>query len=690
MGMEHSSMLFHLILVLTLAVGVAVLLSRLRLPSVIGLLVTGVLAGPSGLSIFDSAAVVHDMAEVGVVLLLFSIGMETSLADLFRQGIVAIGAGTLQMVTTSALIAALGHFVLGAAWPAAIAIGFIVALSSTAVVTTLLMASAQMESPQGRQSMAILVFQDLCVLPITTLMGILAVGSLELGSIAGAMIQSAVLVTALVALICLVVPRLLNVIVSTRSSDLFVLGTLLVSLGTAWVGSCFGLSMPLGAFLAGLVVAGSPYSHHAMAQVMPLRTVFNSIFFISVGMLVDLRFVAHHLPELLALLAGVIFLKVACTTLALRAIGQRGSVSLRTAFCLAQIGEFSFVLIQMAEGSHLLGPDQVQRWTTVAVMSVMITPLLIAWAPKAGSWLGRILGESPEVTNVPEAASHEDGHVVIAGFGINGRNLARVLRSLGIPYEISDLNGLVVKHFHEAGEPIHFGDAANPEMLEMLGIRRASAMVLAISDPAAARRVTQLSRQLSPKLKIVVRTRLVQEVECLYGMGADLVITDEMEASLRMVSVVLSHFRVPTDVRQGLVDEIFRGHYGALFHGDLEAESSIKSLELTSAISRPVVLEPGSFAVGHSLASLDLRRLTGASCLSVRRQEEVHSNPSRDFVLEAGDELTVFGDRRAVEKGLRLLRSGKGYQVVNKVPVPVAPALPPREALPYAGMLMGE
>lgn len=643
--MAHSPLLYHLILVLTLAVCVTLLLSRLRVPSVVGLLATGILAGPTALGIFPDAKAVEELAEVGVVLLLFSIGLELSLKDLFSMGRVALGAGAFQVVGTAAAVAGAVHAT-GAALPLAIVIGCVVALSSTAVTARLLSESSQMEAPHGRHALAILVFQDLCVLPMTTLIAVLATGRLETAAIGLAVAKSLAVVSLLVVAIRLVVPRLLALVVAARSSDLFVLGTLLISLGTAWVGSLMGLSMPLGAFLAGLVVASSPYSHHVFAQVMPLRTVFNSIFFISVGMLVDLRFVASHAGELALLTLGAIALKAVVTAVGLRLAGQRWLSSIATGLCLAQVGEFSFVLMQMAQNANLLDAASVNRWTAVAVLTIFVTPLLVSGAGRIGRWLARRIEDG--ASGAPVTA---DGHVIIAGYGVNGRNLARVLRAVGVPYEVLELNGVAVAQCQQAGEPVHYGDATCPEALEHLSIRTAAKLVLAISDPAAARRAVKTARDLAPRLTIVVRTRYVTEVDRLYACGADQVVTDEMEASLRLVGIVLSHFKVPARVRQSLVEDIFNRHYVGL--GGDEVEPAL--VTFSAAASRVLVLEATAPAVGRSLAALDLRQQTGATCLSIQRGGELHANPSRDLVLEAGDRLVLFGDETAVRRAEHLL-----------------------------------
>jgi CPA2 family monovalent cation:H+ antiporter-2 len=558
--MHHSPILYHVILVLTLALGVTLLLSRFRVPAVVGLLATGILAGPTALAVFPEAQAVEDLAEIGVVLLLFSIGLELSLKELFSMGLVAFGAGTFQVLATGAVAGTLVHLGLGAPVPVAVVVGCVVALSSTAVTARLLQESAQMEAPHGRHALAILVFQDLCVLPMTTLVAVLAAGKVDAVSIGLALARSVVLVAALVLLIRQVVPRILTLVVASRSSDLFVLGTLVVSLGTAWVGSLMGLSMPLGAFLAGLVVASSPYSHHAFAQVMPLRTVFNSIFFISVGMLVDLRFVAAHAVELATLTALVIVVKTVCAAVGLRLVGQRWLPAIATGLCLAQVGEFSFVLVQMAQSAGLMGIESVNRWTAVAVLTICVTPVLVAGAGRIGRWLARRIEAGPAAG----AASSAEGHVILAGYGVNGRNLARVLKAVGIRYEALELNGIAVEACQEAGEPVHYGDATCPEALEHLGIRKAAKLVLSISDPAASRRAVKTARELAPDLMIVVRTRYVHEVERLYECGANQVVTDEMEASLRLVGLVLSHFNVPARVRQNLVEDIFNRHCAGL------------------------------------------------------------------------------------------------------------------------------
>lgn len=652
--MQHSRLLADLLLVLALAVAVVFVFSRWRQPTIVGLLVTGVLAGPYGLAIVSDPASVEDLAEVGVVLLLFSIGLEMSLSDLFRMGRVALVGGGLQVGLTAAACAAVAA-ALGAGPGAAVALGCVAALSSTAVVTKLLTDQGQLEAPHGRGAFAVLIFQDLCVLPMTAVFPLLAAGAVDAAQLSRTLGSAVALVAVLVVVVRQVVPRLLELIVKTRSSELFVLGTLLISLGTAWVGSLLGLSTALGAFLAGLVVAGSPYSHHAMAQVIPFRNAFNGLFFVSVGMLVNLPLVFAHAGQVLALLALVLLLKAACAAAAFALVGAGARTSVATALCLAQIGEFSLVLVKMAHGAQILDRPAVDRAMAVAVLSLLATPALVEIATAAGAAAARLFGErAPDTAPV----EHEAGHVIIVGFGVNGRNLARVLKLVGVPYEVLELNGATVQRLREDGEPIHYGDATSPATLEHLGIRRARELVLAISDPAGTRLAVKLARELAPLIKIVVRTRYAREIEDLYKSGADLVITDEMEASLRLVSVVLAHCDVPVAVRTQLVEEILADHYGPLVPPEMEPAPAVAP-RIPGVESRTVALPADATTAGRSLAALDVRARTGATCLSVARGAELFANLGPDFVLAAGDRVVVFGDPASVGRAEALLVSGE-------------------------------
>jgi len=653
--MVHSELLHQLILVLCLAVGVVVVFSRLRQPSIVGLLVTGVLAGPSGLGIIADSASVQDLAEVGVVFLLFSIGLEMSLGDLFAMRRVALGAGLLQVVGTTLAGCFLARLS-GLGPEASIVTGFVMALSSTAVVSRLLSDTGQIETPHGRDSMAILIFQDLCILPMTAILPVLAGGRLSVVTIGATLVKALVMVAVLVAVIRLVIPRLLRAIVRTRSAELFVLGTLLVCLGTAWAGASLGLSTALGAFLAGLAVASSPYSHHALVQVIPFRMAFNGIFFVTVGMLVDLRFIGGHLDTLAGLLLCVVVVKFVVATVSLAIAKESGRSSVATALCLSQIGEFSLVLVKMAQESAIFSVDQV-RWTVaVAVANILITPLLVRLAVPLGNLAGRVLGDRQ--FQFPEDLTHRQGHVLIAGYGVNGQNVARVLKAVGIPYIVVELNGVTVQQWQVQGEEIHYGDVTSPATLEHLGILHARELVLAISDPTAARLTVKLAREMAPMLKIVVRTRFVQEIEHLYELGADLVVTDEMEASLRLVSVVLSTCDVASVVRQRLVDEIFTAHYGGLIACDVTEATRADDMRLGGMESRPIEVHAEDYAIGRSLGTLDLRKRTGATCLSIRRGVRLLASPGPDLAFEEGDVAVVFGDSPAVQRAERLLTKG--------------------------------
>jgi len=659
--MPQIEFIRDLIVIFGVSVAVVLVFHRLRLPSIAGFLLAGALIGPSGLNLVDNTARVELLAEVGVALLLFSIGLDISLARLARIRAFALSGGGLQVVLTVAAAAGAVLALSGTSLRAAVFWGFLVALSSTAIVLRILMDRGELDAPHGRLALAILVFQDLVVVPMMLVLPLLG-GQLDGGAldVAATLGRSLLLIGAILLAARWLVPRALGLVTRARSRELFIIAILLICASIAWVAGTQGLSLALGAFIAGMVISESEYSHQALADIMPFRDSFISLFFVSIGMLFDLRSFMTAWPVLLLTTVGVLALKAGVAGGVTLALGYPLRVAALVGLSLSQVGEFSFVMAQAGQHYGLLSAYGYQLFLAISILTMIVTPLLIQWGPtvlmRAGSaaslsaWISR---EAPAESPPSLAAARRD-HVIIAGFGLNGRNLARVLKEAGIPYVVVDLYADTVRRGQEQGEPIYYGDITQREVLDRMGIGRARQLVLAVSDPFATRRVIPVARQANPEIRIVARTRYVREVEDLLRLGADQVVPEEFETSLEIFELVLRAYDVPPREIKRKQEEVRREGYARLRrevtvpytgHGELPIEVDVHY--------QPV--PAGSPLIGRRLADLRLHDYGGVHVPAIIRQGHTHAGPDGAWRLEADDCLVMTGAREAIGQAIQAL-----------------------------------
>jgi monovalent cation:H+ antiporter-2, CPA2 family len=642
----HEPLLADLVVLLVVSIAVLYLSYLVKLPPIVGFLVSGVLLGPGGLGLIQEVEQVEQLAEIGVVLLLFTIGLEFSLADLMRMRRAVVLGGSVQILGVTLAVYALA-LVVGLPSSNALFLGMIASLSSTALVLRLLQQSAEVDAPHGRMSLAILVYQDLMIVPMMLLVPVLAGSSNGLAAALGKFALEAVAVlVAVVFLARFVVPQLLDRVVHTRSRDLFLLTIVTVCLAVAWASSLAGLSLALGAFLAGLLVSESEYSHQALADILPFRDLFAAFFFISVGMLLDLELAASEPLFLVAIVAGVLVIKVVAAGAASLAVGSSLRTAVMTGVAMSQVGEFSFVLAGAGFLAGLMTTETYQWFVASAVATIGVTPFLLRASPQLVTLLNRLpLGERRDG---PQEIGGEhrplEKHLVIIGYGMNGRNVARAAQIAGVPYVVVDMNPTLVSSERAKGVPIYYGDSTRQALLEHLGVRRARAVVIVLSDAAATRQVTALVRTMNVGCTIVARTRYVREVEALKELGADSVIPEELETSVEIVSRVLASYLVPRREIEAFVSEIRAGGY-EMWRSSAAAHSSLLDLKqtLTDLEITTLRVDAGSVIDGQRLADSDVRRLFGVTVIAIRRGDELIANPSADEVVQGGDLLVVFG-----------------------------------------------
>jgi CPA2 family monovalent cation:H+ antiporter-2 len=665
--MTDYGVLGNLLVIFTVSIAVVFVFHQFRLPSIAGFLVAGALIGPHGFNMVSDVGTVQILAEIGVVLLLFTIGIEFSLVQLASLRRLLFVAAPMQ-VGGVILIVWLGGLLVGVPWQQAVFWGFLLSLSSTAIVLKALAETGDTDSIHGRATIGVLVFQDLAVVPMILLAPILASPNEgAAASIAITLGKSALVVACVVAAAWYAVPKLLEHIVRSRNRELFLLTIIVLCLGIAWLTSLGGLSLALGAFIAGLVISESEYSHQAMAEVLPFRDSFNSLFFISIGMLMDWRVVLQYPVVVTGLLVTILVVKFVAGACAVLAVTAPPRSAVMAGIALAQVGEFSFILAQVGQENGLLSGVPYQVFLAVSVCSMIITPFLMQWSPHVArrvEAVQRALRWFPGRTTAHMLETEGrhlriKDHVIIVGYGLNGRNLARVLSETEVPYIALDLDGDTVRREAQHGVPIYYGDATNPNVLRHAKIEEAKVLVIAISDPFMARRTVQVARGLNPKIHIVVRTRYLRELEELHQLGADDVVPEEFETSIEIFALVLRTYNMPQEFIMRKAEQIRREGYALLRRSELpELAHHLRGGTLSDVEVETCRIEDDSPAVGKTIAQLAIRPRTGASIIAWTRASVTESNPPEKTKLLPGDIVVLLGTRDQIRRAMGLLWSG--------------------------------
>lgn len=646
-------LLIDVLILLAVSIPVSFLCHKLKLPAIVGFLVTGMIVGPHAAGWIAEPEAVRAMAEIGVVLLLFTIGVEFSFEKLFSEGPKFIWLGLAQVAVTIAVTAILSH-TFAIPLRQGIFLGFLFALSSTAIVLRILADRSEVDSPHGRLSVGILIFQDICVIPMMLLVPTLEGGSVNFFHVAKQLGLAVLAIAVLIFAARYIVPKVLGQIVQLRNRDIFLITVLFICLGTAYATSTVGLSLAIGAFIAGLVISESVYSHQILSEILPFRDIFNAIFFISVGMLLNVPLFLHNWSANLLTAGSVLIGKAGVTLLILLLFKITFRISWITAFCLAQVGEFSLLLAQEGNTYKILPESLYQIFLSSSILTMILTPFVILLAAPIGLRIQRML-KQPSAQEEPGKQMLKD-HLVIIGFGLNGKNVARVVRDIGIPFLVVELNDRLVKDAHKENIPVLFGDATRKEVLQLAGVQNARSVVIAISDASATRNVVAMARNLSPNAVILVRTRYVAEVDGLMRLGANTVIPEEFETSIEIFSRVLEQYNIPDHLIDQQVAVIRSGSYGMLRGLSLTQERLLKITELfLKSTVQQVVIGGDSPARNKSLLEVDLRKETGASIIAVVRGESVVNNPGADYRLEENDVVVLWGAHAQLAEALKKL-----------------------------------
>lgn len=661
--MDQVPLLDELAIIAGLAVAVTVILSRLHLPTVAGLLAAGVLAGPYGLKLVKETHAIEVLAEVGVVLLLFSIGLEFSLSrlrDIFKQ--VALG-GAVQVFLTTGVTACIA-VLCGESWGRGVFYGFVFALSSTAIVLRALVERRELDAPHGRFIVGTLIFQDLCVVPMVLTVPLLGGGAGDnaAAEIGLAMGKAVLVVVCLVALARFIVPKILDWVDASRSREIFLLAILALCIGTAWLTSQVGLSLALGAFLGGMVVADTEYSHRAMGDILPLRDAFVSLFFVSLGMLFDVHVVMQQPLLVLSLLLGFLVAKGFLATLAAMAMRFPSRVAWLSGVGLAQFGEFGFVLAKLGESSGVVDEAALRPLLAAGIGSMFLTPLLVRAAPHvtAGERLLAPLERLIGVRGIDEADmpgsvhSQIHDHVLIVGYGVAGKFAARALAICGIPFVVLELNADNVRAGKQEGLPIYYGDATSPEALGHAHIEGARLVVLLMNDPHAALRVVDSARRVAPHVPVLMRTHYLSERRNLLRIGAHDIVAEEVEGAVEIISRMLRRVEIPRNVIEQRIRAV-RAETQTTERKETVPRSQLRDMRgLDELKIESVLVREQCPALGHSAASLHLRNQTGALMVGLRRDATLLRDPDPHVPFVAGDIVYLVGNSAAIRQAAAL------------------------------------
>jgi CPA2 family monovalent cation:H+ antiporter-2 len=644
---------------------VTVALARLRLPAVAGLLLAGALIGPHALGVVHSIDAIEILAELGVVLLLFTIGLEFSPERL--RGIVgrASIAGTLQVVFTAAAAASVA-LAAGRPWREAVFWGFAIALSSTAIVLRALAERREMDAPHGRILVGTLILQDLLVVPMVLIVPLLAVDRGDGGILAPLGIALAkALAVALLAGVVLrrLVPWAFGGVASAGSREVFLLAVLGFCVGMASLTAAAGLSLALGAFVAGIVLADSGFATRALGETLPLRDVFMSIFFVSIGMLFDVDVVIAQ-PVLVGLIVLALLVgKGAIASVAAIVLRFPPRAAWLAGVGLAQFGEFGFVLARLGSQYGVADPATLEVVLAAGTISMFITPLLLAAAPhvtageKVLAPLTRLLG-APVLENAAPAVADAHDHVVVVGYGVGGNIITAALLSSSVPAVVLELDLDAVRRAQSRGLPVFYADATSPEALEHAHLDRARALVIVINDPGAVERIVEAARKVAPSVRIIVRSHYLRERDRLLGAGANDVVADELEAGVEILARILRHLDVPRNLVDDEIEAVRAATQPSSRTPTMPRRRADQTEELGDLRFDSIAITDAAHARDRTLRDLDLRGRTGALVVALRRGASLLDHIDPDLALAEGDTLYLVGPNVAIRAACSLLLRG--------------------------------
>lgn len=641
------------LLLLTAAVGVVVLFRSIGLPPIMGYLLVGTVLGPHAAGWVPDTPQTRHLAEFGVVFLMFSIGLEFSLARLYRMKKIVFGLGAAQVVVTMAVAMLTARF-FGVPWLAGIALGGALAMSSTAILFKLLAERGELDAPHGREVIGVLLFQDIAVVPLLVMIPAL---TQPVDVMAGALLLAGFKAALLLGLVLFVGQRALSawfyLVARRKSGELFMLNVLLITLGLAWLTELAGLSLALGAFTAGMLIGETEYRYQVADDIKPFRDVLLGLFFVSIGMRLDIAQLAGEWAVVLGILVAMMALKLFIIGGFSRFFGSLPGTALRSGLWLCAGGEFGFVVLARSGEVGLLAPHQLQPVLAALVLSLLLAPLVVQFSDRlvfrfvASEWLMR----SMQLTQIAAQSLTADKHVILCGFGRTGQHLARFLDAEGISFMALDPDPERVRAAAAAGEAVSWGDGTRKETLLAAGLARASVVIITFADIAAALRVIHRVRELRPDVAIVSRARNEDDMEKLYAAGAAEVVPEALESSVMLATHALALAGIPMHKVIKRLREMREQHYALLrgfFHGATDAGGHLADAEQPRL--HAVTLTPDAWAIGRRVGEVDLAK-SGAGITAIRRRSQRGLKVTPELMLAEGDVVVLLGTAAAVVAG---------------------------------------
>jgi CPA2 family monovalent cation:H+ antiporter-2 len=651
------SLLANVDVILGFAILILTIFYRFEIPPVLGFLVTGILIGPYGLGILNGGQNVELNADLGVIFLLFTIGVDLSLKELWKMKKTLMLGGTFQILLTTAVVlvvcSALGFSPATSAF-----IGFLISLSSTAIVLKVLQERNEVYTPHGKTSLAILIFQDLAIVPLILVTPLLAGSSVSFeGSFSTVFLKGSLIILVFILSAKFLVPKIFYYVGRTGNKELFLVSVVFICLTAAIFTSSIGLSLALGAFLAGIVISGSQYSQQAMGNIVPLRDMFMSFFFVSIGMLLDVGYLREHLFVLILAAIVLIIIKSITSAATTFFLGCPLRTTVLTGLALSQVGEFSFVLSRLGLEYSLLTEETYQAFLAVSIITMGVTPFVINASYKPADFLVKkasctafgmkfVNGLYSDFLDEEIVEPEIKDHLIIVGFGFLGKTISNAAKAAGIPYVTVDANPDIVREEKMKGERIYYGDATFGAVLEHAGIKNARVLITGISDAAATRKIVEVAKELNPNVCVIAKVRDLQEMKHLNALGADEIIPEEYETSVEIFVRLLEKYLVPRETIEKLVNDVRANGYRMLrklsVDTGIDTGFSIKD-GLPGVDIQVLKVGRSSSFDGKTLEDLEFRKKHGVTVLSVRRGSDIIYTPEGNFLLKAKDACILLG-----------------------------------------------
>ncbi len=652
--MDGLNFFSQLIIILGFSIPVIYVFNKIKLPSIIGFLITGIIIGPFGLRLIDDTAGIQFLAEIGVAFLLFTIGIEIQLSRFLKHLSEILLTGGLQILCTFIVGVCIG-LAMQLSVSQSIFIGFILAHSSSALVLKILKDRSDEDAPQGRISIGVILFQDVMVVPMMLLIPFLAGESgPDALMIIWKLLKSVLIIVIILVAARYVIPLVLEKLVNMNMRDVLVISSVVITMGIAWITESLGLSLAIGAFLAGLALSDTDFTHQIISDINPFRDVFLSVFFVSFGMILNLDFLREHTGYIFLTSLVIIVIKAAIVFGLVKLQKYPLRVALLSGVLLSQIGEFSFVLASQGFKSNIISNYIYQTFIGASVLTFIVTPLLVSLVYYV---LARRNVFDPAQDVKPDSCTNASNHVIICGMGLNGRNLVRVLKDTAINYVIIDLNFSKIKNAKSKGDKnTIWGDASNVEILRRANVEAARVMVIAISDRFLTKSCLSNARAINPNLHVIVRTKYLSDIEDLLALGANDVIPEEFETSIQIFSRVLKMFHVPNSIILTQGNIIRNKSYGVFreVRYTQEAFDQISQI-LAQGTIETYYIAAGNPNIGKSIRDVNLKAESGAMIINIIRHDQTITHPPGDFVLETADQLILFGSHSAIDTALNIL-----------------------------------